>query len=363
MISMPKLSAQIKALLWAVPLCTAAALLMGAGQNGTATSANIGSLLGLSQYSILYSGGPASAPTGLAMSATASFPLLSSASAAPTWATVQYPTSCTSGGVVYASSGTALACSSTVTAHGLIVSGGAGTAPSALAIGGANFPLIGVASSNPAWSTIAYPSSVTQWGIMYASSTTQLASTSALTANALIKAGSSAAPSASSLVDNGTTVTTTEPILAGNTTVLTSDQTTTSSTAATLNLAMASVPISQSRKGSCDLIVQSNGTTNALQIYLNTSAASTAFQILNSIVYPTTGSASIQLPPAVVTSATSTAASNTFVTPASGTSYAIHIDFSLRTNGSNAEVITVYGAIAGGSTLTLKANSTCSWLP
>ena len=52
--------------------------------------------------------------------------------------------------------------------------------------------------------------SVTQYGIAYGSSSTAVSTTGALTANALIKAGSSAAPSASSVIDNGTNVTTSD---------------------------------------------------------------------------------------------------------------------------------------------------------
>jgi hypothetical protein len=53
-------------------------------------------------------------------------------------------------------------------------------------------------------------SAPTQYGIAYGSTSTNYATTAALTANALIKAGSSAAPSASSVIDNGTTVTSTD---------------------------------------------------------------------------------------------------------------------------------------------------------
>jgi hypothetical protein len=61
-------------------------------------------------------------------------------------------------------------------------------------------------------------STPTQYGIAYGSTASNYATTAALTANALIKAGSSAAPSASSIVDNGSTVVTTEPITATNVT-------------------------------------------------------------------------------------------------------------------------------------------------
>lgn len=97
------------------------------------------------------------------------------------------------------------------TAHGLLVGENA-SAVANMAVCGANFPVVGVASADPACSTIGWLSSATQWGLPYMSTATQMSTTAALTANALIKAGSSAAPSASSVIDNGTTVSTSEPL-------------------------------------------------------------------------------------------------------------------------------------------------------
>ena len=79
--------------------------------------------------------------------------------------------------------------------------------------------------------TLAAP---TQWGFAYGSSATGYATTAALTANALVKAGSSAAPSASSITDTGTFVKTTELIKTGNTVLLAADSSgITATTAAT----------------------------------------------------------------------------------------------------------------------------------
>ena len=66
-----------------------------------------------------------------------------------------------------------------------------------------------VTVNNVSGNTVAAP---TQWGIAYASTSSNYTTTGALTANALVKAGSSAAPSASTVVDNGSFVTTTELI-------------------------------------------------------------------------------------------------------------------------------------------------------
>jgi hypothetical protein len=82
----------------------------------------------------------------------------------------------------------------------------------ATAVGGTNFPFVGSTGADPVWSTIGWLASATQWGIPYMSTATQMSTTAALTANALIKAGSSAAPSASAVTDNGTLVTSTEPL-------------------------------------------------------------------------------------------------------------------------------------------------------
>lgn len=122
----------------------------------------------------------------------------------------------TSGGIPYFSSTSTWASSALLTNHGLLVGGGAGAAPAALAVGGANFPLIGVASANPAFSTIAYLTSLTSGGIVCGTSTTALGSSVLLTSNVLPKGGGAGAcPSNSSITDNGTTVATPETVSIG----------------------------------------------------------------------------------------------------------------------------------------------------
>lgn len=71
----------------------------------------------------------------LSGTATASFPLLSGSTAAPTWATITYPGSATSGGILYFSSSTAMASSGVMGANQLILGGGAGTTPTSLSCG------------------------------------------------------------------------------------------------------------------------------------------------------------------------------------------------------------------------------------
>jgi hypothetical protein len=71
----------------------------------------------------------ASAGAILSGTATASLPLLSGSSAAPTWATVSHPTSATSGGIPYFSSTSVMATSALLGANCIVYGGGAGTAP------------------------------------------------------------------------------------------------------------------------------------------------------------------------------------------------------------------------------------------
>jgi hypothetical protein len=121
----------------------------------------------------------------------------------------------TSGGIPYFSSGTTWASSGALTQFGVLFGGGAAGSPTSSAQGGANFPLIGQGAANPIFSTIAYPTSLTSGGFLYASSTTAFASSALIAANVLPKSGGAGtAPLASSITDNGTTVATTEPITA-----------------------------------------------------------------------------------------------------------------------------------------------------
>lgn len=89
------------------------------GTNANLTASNGG---------IFYS--TASAGAILAGTATANLPLLSGASTTPSWATISYPASATSGGIPYFSSTSAMASSALLAANAVVVGGGAGTAPS-----------------------------------------------------------------------------------------------------------------------------------------------------------------------------------------------------------------------------------------
>ena len=129
----------------------------------------------------------------------------------------------TSGGVPYYSTTSAEASSALLTNHAVVIGGGAAAAPRTIAACGANFPIIGAAGADPTCSTIGWLTSATQWGIPYMSTATQMSTTAALTANALIKAGSGAAPAASSVVDDGKNITSTEIAVLGNKVFVTGD--------------------------------------------------------------------------------------------------------------------------------------------
>ena len=91
------------------------------------TNANLTASNGGMHYST------ASATAILSGTATASLPLLSGSSAAPTWAAITYPASASSGGIAYFSSATALASSGTLTANQIMVGGGSGASPTTFA--------------------------------------------------------------------------------------------------------------------------------------------------------------------------------------------------------------------------------------
>ena len=152
-------------------------------------------------------------------------------------------------------------------------------------------------------------------------------------------------------------------IITANTTVLTANQTTTSATLANLNLSLPTVPISTTRKGNCKLIFESSATGDTVILGLNTSAAPTNFQIIGSTYFPSTSTVQNFLPPAAVSSATTTAFTAAMTVAAASTEYEVSVDFSLQTGATSPVTIGVYGDITLGGTLTLLNGSTCEWAP
>lgn len=98
---------------------------LGLTRGGTAAS------LTASNGGIVYSG--ASALAVLSGTGTPSLPLLSGTSGAPSWATISYPSSATSGGIPYFSSTTAIASSALLAANQIMLGGGAGAPPTTFA--------------------------------------------------------------------------------------------------------------------------------------------------------------------------------------------------------------------------------------
>jgi len=137
----------------------------------TSTSAEASSGL-LTHYGVVFGGGAAGAPTSSAQGAS-NMPLVGQGASNPIWSSVAIPTSAvTQGGLVYSSTTVALSVGGALTQYGVVVAGAVGSAPQSTAAGGANFPLIGVASNNPTWSTIAYITSLGAAGHFVTSSST-----------------------------------------------------------------------------------------------------------------------------------------------------------------------------------------------
>lgn len=188
--------------------------LANGGTNANLTASNGG---------IFYS--TASAGAILSGTATASLPLLSGSTAAPTWATISYPTSATSGGVPYFSSATVMASSAALTVNQIMLGGGAGAAPTTFACATTTTVVHG--GTPPTCAQVGLTTDVTgtlpvgnggtglatgtSGGVPYFSGTTTIASSALLTANALVLGGGAgAAPS--TLIALGTTTT----VLHGN---------------------------------------------------------------------------------------------------------------------------------------------------
>lgn len=151
-----------------------------------------------------------------------------------------------------------------------------------------------------------------------------------------------------------------------STSVLTANGTTASASfvAFTTNsLVMPALPPNTTRAGECDLVwQQSASTSDTPRLGLNTSTALTGLWIKGSQFRNATGTVVNQLPSAVVSTATTTGITASMTPAAINTSYQVHVDFSVQTDSSHTEVITVFGLTTGG-TLTLVAGSSCTWLP
>ena len=182
----------------------------------------MGSSALLTQYGLLYGGGAAAAPVSMA-ACGATFPIIGSATA-PACSTIGYPASLTQGGLLYASTTTAITSGAALTQYGVVLAGAVGSAPVSTAQGASNMPLIGQGAANPIFSSIAYPTSVTSGGACYGNGTTAIACGAILNANILTKGGGAgAAPTNSSITDDGKNITTAEVFVGGNKVFVTGD--------------------------------------------------------------------------------------------------------------------------------------------
>jgi hypothetical protein len=279
---------------------------------------------------------------------------------------VALPTSApTSGGIPYFSSASAIASSAALTQYGVVVGGGAGGAPTSTAAGAANMPLIGNgSSSNPSFSTIAYPSSLTSGGILYASSTAAISGAPLITANALVKSGGAGtAPAASSITDNGTDVTTSEPVLAGNGVALTSATTITATSMTTTGLVLPTVPVSKTVRGRCDIIWQQATAVSTVTFGVGMNNAPTDLYV-SPIIWTSTSGANVSPSPTTITGTTTTAVTSAITPGAFGTNYHGEFIFTLITGSSNAVAVTLYGDTqTTGDALVIEPGSSCGWLP
>ena len=185
---------------------------------------------------------------------------------------------------------------------------------------------------------------------------------SALTLNALIKAGLS--PIASSIKDDGTVVSTTEPVLTGNSATLAGSGTVTSTsfvTFTTNTLVLPTVPINTKRRGFCNIIFQVSATTVTPTFAFNTNNTLTDFTVLGSQYYQSTSAVTNFLPTTGVGSATQIPFTAALTVPASTSYRQLHADFIVTTNGTNTEIVTIYAKVNSG-TLTVITGSGCSYL-
>ena len=154
---------------------------------------NVGGLaadLTASNGGIFYS--TASAGAILAGTSTAKQALFSGASTTPSWSPYAFPSTLTQYGIIYASSTTQLN-QVTVVDNGVMISGTSGS-PSFLAnASGANYPFISQSSAPPTWAAYTLPSSLTQYGLLYATTTGAIGQVG-VTASAFLTTNSSGNP-------------------------------------------------------------------------------------------------------------------------------------------------------------------------
>ena len=268
----------------------------------------------------------------------------------------------TSGGIPYYSSTSAESPSALLTHYGLVYGGGAGGAPVSMAACGANLPVVGSATA-PGCSTIGYPSSASAYGFVYMSNSTQMATTAALTSNALVKAGSSSAPAASTLIDDGTKIVTTEPLYSATGSVTLSPATGIGTGSwVTTNVAFPTTSATTARiyRGMCMIRWQQITAVSTVQFAIGAGSAPTALYVTSQT---SAGAYSAPYPTANITSTTQTAITAT-ITPSNFNTDYMTMIYVLASEPATAATITIYGQSGSNTdTLTVQPGSFCSWLP
>ena len=182
------------------------------------------------------------------------------------------------------------------------------------------------------------------------------------TLNTVYKGNGTSAESASSIVDNASIVTTTEPLLTSNTVTLSNATTITSTSLITTNLALLSIPISTVAHGRCSLIWEQSTAAATVTFGIGASATPTDIWVEPPSIW--NGTTATRGPYTVITNSTATNITSTITPASSATGYSLDFDFTLKTSGSNAVVVTVYGLTSSGSdALVIEPGSSCSWLP
>ena len=155
-----------------------------------------------------------------------------------------------------------------------------------------------------------------------------------------------------------------EPTTPVKTVVMTANGTVTSTsfvTFTTTTLPLPLIPPSTARKGNCDIIFQTSANTVTPTFAFNTNNSLTGLTILGSHYYQSTSAVTNFLPPANITTATSSAFTAALTVVAGSTTYQVHVDFVVFTN-TNPQQITVYAKVNSG-TLTIVGGSACSLEP
>lgn len=113
----------------------------------------------------------------LAGTATANLPLLSGNLVTPSWATITYVTSATSGGVACFTSTTVMASSGLLAANSPLIGGGAGVCPSNVTAGTNGQLFLGVSAGVPAFATLSQDCTITNAGVITCTKTNNVSFT------------------------------------------------------------------------------------------------------------------------------------------------------------------------------------------